>query len=141
MEITKENINKIDELYREQSKISKKQEKKFSEAEKGSKDRTIERNDKDGNPQEIREYDAWEEAKRLGWESEAGKALRERYPELYELDQKAKEKKNEIYEYCQKEMDVDPFNLSYWEIIKTAKGVMEAVLEDNKNFKDKIKQK
>ena len=133
-QMTEEQVKKIKKMYEDYEAKFHESEKILTEAQKDSQNRNITRNDKEGNPQEIREYDAWEEAKVLGWESEAGKALREKYPRAYELFQEQQKLKQEIYEYSMKTLKVDPYNLSLKDIIEVAQAVP-------RDFKSKIKKK
>lgn len=121
--ITEDQMEKLEKLYKEHAEVYNEAQDKFAELRRKGKDEMIERENPDGEMQQIRLYDCLEEARIKGWGSAAGQALKREYPDLYDSFQKQQELKAEIKDFAKGELGVNPFELSLLDVIKVARAV------------------
>ena len=124
--ITTDDIKKVKELYERHEKAQKEAKQMYNRLRNKGKDEMIEREDNEGEMQEIRLYDCLEEASGLGWDSPAGEAIAREYPKMKELYDKQSELKQEITDFVNGEMKINPFKVTIKDIIKVAEAVYKA---------------
>lgn len=80
---------------------------------------------RDGKPMSVKEKDLWDEVWHLGANSDAGKALSEKYPSVFQASKQANEKKLEMQKFARAQWDIDPLALSLSDIIRLIEGVVD----------------
>lgn len=124
MEFTQEKIEKVEQFYKDIAIYKKELDDEYVKAYEGSQDRKIEVERKDGK-QEVREDLAWYEVQNLGAGCSSAKALRPKYPKVFELADRFNLKVAEMEAYCMKELGVDPQKLTFIDIIRIVNGLIK----------------
>lgn len=124
--VTQEDLQDIKDLYDEHEKLEKDAKQLYNKLKDQGKDEYIDREGPNGEVQQVRVYDALEEASQLGWDSPAGEAIKDKYPELKKKYDKQKEKRNEIEEKVHGELGINPFEVTIRDIIEIAEAAVEA---------------
>lgn len=132
--ITKQHIKKISEFYSEINKTKETLDNEYVKAREGAEERKVKVERIENNtPKEIEtpEANLWYEVQNLGTNCQAGKALKPKYPKVFEAVEKHEKVVGEMNAYCIKEIGIDPLKLSLLDIIRIVEGVIEGK-KDNK---------
>jgi hypothetical protein len=128
MKVTNKNIEKLIKLDKEISKLKEDVSNRLNEVKRDFGDEDIEvKDEQKGGTRKIKQKDAWEEVWHLGESAEAYKALKEKYPKLFELSEKRKDKIKEMREFTIKEFGTDYSNMTFSEMIQLIIGIVKYV--------------
>jgi len=123
--LTKEKLNKLEKLYKENEEAEEKASDLLKEARKnGDNKLKVERKDKDKKVK-VKESDLWDEVWHLGADCNAAKALKEKYPEVFEAFKKQNKKAQELRDYSIKEIGIDYRKIKLIDIFNIAQAVVD----------------
>ena len=126
MKITKSKIEKLLKLDSELKDTREKVSIRLNEIKQNFGDEDIEvKDEQKGGTRTIKQKDAWQEVWHLGSSAETYKALKEKYPELFELSEKEKDKAVELREFTLKEFRTDYTKMTFSEMIQIIIGIVK----------------
>lgn len=126
--IKKENIAQLEVFYKEINETKAKLDSEYSNAYEGSSERKqkiIRKFDGIDKEVEAPEDKLWFEVMNLGVNCDAGKVLKNIYPNVFDAVDKHEKVVSDLNDYCLKEIGIDPLKLSLLDIIKIVDGVIE----------------
>jgi hypothetical protein len=126
--ITKENIQKLEEFYKQINDSKSTLDSEYSNAYEGSNERKQKIMRKiDGKDIEVEapEDKLWYEVVNLGTGCDAGKVLKPIYPKVFEAVDIHEKAVADLNAYCIKEIGIDPLKLSLLDIIKIVDGILD----------------
>jgi hypothetical protein len=126
--ITKENIQKLEEFYKQINDSKATLDSEYSNAYEGSNERKQKIMRKiDGKDIEVEapEDKLWYEVQNLSVNCDAGLVLNKIYPKVFEAVETHEKAVAELNAYCIKEIGIDPLKLSLLDIIKIVDGILD----------------
>jgi hypothetical protein len=136
--ITRENIKKLEEFYKQINDSKATLDSEYSNAYEGSNERKQKIMRKiEGKDVEVEapEDKLWYEVLNLSFDSDAGRVLKPIYPKVYEAVQAHEKAVADLNAYCIKEIGIDPLKLSLLDIIKIVDGVLDGRKEIESPYK------
>lgn len=120
--ITKDKIAKVLELYAEQKPLLRASSDAINKAKENSKNKIkIIRN---GKEIELSESALWQEVY-YNAPTDAREVLEKKYPEVFDISDKANAKTKEIVEYSVKELGFNPEQLTFSALIELVEGIVD----------------
>jgi hypothetical protein len=110
-------------LYSEFTSIDREASESYLNA-KSNKENVVLTN-RDGKEVELKEQAMWDEVKYLGKDAPSYKFLSEKYPEVFNKSNLRQAKLKEITTLCHAELDIDPVNLSFGDVIRVINDVVD----------------
>jgi hypothetical protein len=136
--INKENIQKLEEFYKQINDSKATLDSEYSNAYEGSNERKQKIMRKiEGKDVEVEapEDKLWFEVMNLGVNCDAGKVLRVVYPKVFDAVDTHEKAVAELNAYCIKEIGIDPLKLSLLDIIKIVDGILDGRKEIESPYK------
>jgi hypothetical protein len=136
--ITRENIKKLEEFYKQINDTKAVLDSEYSNAYEGSKERKQKIMRKiDGKDVEVEapEDKLWYEVTNLGVQCQAGQVLKPIYPKVFEAVEIHEKAVAELNAYCIREIGIDPLKLSLLDIIKIVDGILDGRKEIESPYK------
>lgn len=111
-----EHIEKLQTIYDEIEALKAIESELLKQVQEGAEERKMTL-----RKQEVDESIGWYEVFNLGADSEAGKILTERYPDVFKASTNTQAKFQELKDYAQEHFQVDPTKMSMLDVIKLIK--------------------
>src|SRR5690606_31154452 len=128
--VTKSAVNRVYELYDELDALQTEANDAINLA-KQNEENVISVVRKNGETQNIKESDAWEEIWVLGNQTESYGVMAEKYPEAFEKSTLATEKANEVDTFTFAEIGIKSNKVTLRDILRLVEGVVNYTLEEN----------
>lgn len=134
------NAEKLEKLHQLTADVQKyaeiaSEQKKTATARTGDRKHKVKR--PDGSMSTLTENIMWEEVYLLGENSESGKILTKRYPEVFEAFAKQQQNADELKKFCMLEFGIDYTRMTISDYLKLTEAMFEYLLEKNKQNDEK----
>jgi len=125
-----ENITKLEGFYKEMHKVSDELTIEHNKALDESNEKmykTMRKNPEGKEVEvELEGKTLWYELRNIGFESDAGRILKPQFPKVFELHEQHSKMVEDLNKWSKVELGVDPLAMTLLDVVKIAKGVVEA---------------
>jgi hypothetical protein len=128
MQIDQTKLDALYGFYKELDELEWQASEELKKAKEAGKEKTIKLH-RNGADRDIKEGILWTEVFHLGSDSEAGKALKERYPGVFDLYEKQSKKAGELQKFCVEAFGIDYTNLRLSDIFRICEAMIPFLIK------------